>query len=128
MIRYAYNQQVAPAAPFLHVTLRRADGTAELPETPALVDTAADKTVVPWRVVEELQLAPVRTLSVTGFGGVVTSVPAFLIQAVFRTMRPVLVEVLASPGERYVLVGRDLLNTYRIVLDGPELLMEVEQL
>jgi hypothetical protein len=34
-------------------------------------------------------------------------------------------EVAASDGEIYALLGRDLLNHYRVVLDGPNLILEI---
>jgi hypothetical protein len=36
------------------------------------------------------------------------------------------IEVVASPNREYVLLGRDVLNGYRITLDGPEMLCTSE--
>jgi hypothetical protein len=36
-----------------------------------------------------------------------------------------LVEVVASPGESWVLLGRDILNAHRALLDGPQLFLEI---
>jgi hypothetical protein len=47
MIRYAYNRQVEPPAPFVHVTLRRPGQDQASEELPAQIDTAADRTVIP---------------------------------------------------------------------------------
>jgi hypothetical protein len=35
-------------------------------------------------------------------------------------------EVLANRDELYVLLGRDVLNRHRIVLDGPQLVLEID--
>jgi hypothetical protein len=56
MIRYRYNQQVAPPGPFVHVTIRRPADETSVRDIPALIDTAADMTVISWRIVDELQL------------------------------------------------------------------------
>jgi len=38
----------------------------------------------------------------------------------------VTIEVLANRDEPYVLLGRDVLNRHRIVLDGPQLLLDID--
>jgi hypothetical protein len=38
---------------------------------------------------------------------------------------PITVKVVASPDEPYALLGRDVLNKHTIVLDGPNLILEV---
>jgi len=126
MIRYSYNRQVTPPAPFVHVTLRRPDGTGDLSDWPAQLDTGADRSVIPRRVADELGLTQLREVSVARLGGDGMPMPTFLIQATIRQMRPLTVEMLASPGEPYVLLGRDVLNHYRIVLDGPQLAFELD--
>ncbi len=56
MSHYRYNRQVSPPAPFVYVSVCAAvEGTAAA-ECPAQLDTAADLTVIPSRLVEELQL------------------------------------------------------------------------
>ena len=84
MIRYNYNRQVNPPAPFVHVTIERpsADGTTV--EIPAQIDSAADITVIPWRVVEELKLVQFGEQRVGGFGGYTLELPTFLIRIGLR--------------------------------------------
>jgi len=69
VIRYRYNQQINPPAPFIHVALQRLDGAATIADLPAQLDTAADSTVVPATLIEELGLVPFGTVQVLGFGG-----------------------------------------------------------
>jgi hypothetical protein len=40
MIRYNYNQQLTPPAPFVHVTVRPPERGIAVSDLPALVDTA----------------------------------------------------------------------------------------
>ena len=61
-----------------------------------------------------------------GFGGLTASIPTFLIRTELRQLPPLVLEVLASPGEPYVLLGRHVLNRFHIVLDGPKLVIELE--
>jgi len=125
MVRYAYNQQVTPPAPFVHVSVRPPyEGPAGV-EVPAQIDTAADLSVIPGRLIEELQLVPLDSVSALGFGGHLLTLPTFLVELQIRELDPVTVKVLASHDEPYALLGRDVLNRFTILLDGPNLVLEV---
>jgi hypothetical protein len=92
---------------------------------PAQLDPAADLSVIPGRLVDELQLIPLDSLSVLGFGGHLMTSPTFLVQLQVRGLHPVTLKVLASHDEPYALLGRDLLNRFTVVLDGPNLVLEM---
>jgi predicted aspartyl protease len=125
MVRYAYNHQVTPPAPFVHVSVRPpCEGPAGV-VVPAQIDTAADLSVIPGRLIEELQLVPLDSVSALGFGGHLVTLPTFLVELQIRELDPVTVKVLASHDEPYVLLGRDILNRFAILLDGPNLVLEV---
>jgi hypothetical protein len=80
MIRFRYSHQVSPPAPFVHVTIRRHGHEASVQDFPAQLDTAADMTVIPWRIVDELELLQLDEIETLGFGGHVSSVTSFLVQ------------------------------------------------
>lgn len=126
MIRYKFNQQVSPPAPFVHVTIGRPVDEEALPDIAAQLDTAADMTVVPWHIVEAPRLDQLDEVPTLGFGGHITAVPTSLVRLGIRQFEPVVVEVPASRDEPHVLLGRDLLNRYRLVLDGPSLILEID--
>jgi hypothetical protein len=42
-----------------------------------------------------------------------------------HTHPPTPIQILASPSEPWVLLGRDVLNTLRLVLDGPGQVLEI---
>ena len=126
MSRYRYNRQVSPPAPFVHVSVRAVAVNSAVAECPAQLDTAADLTVIPTRLVDELQLDQLGELSILGFGADLETLPTFLVQIQIRDLPSQLVEVLASHDEPYVLLGRDILNQFRIMLDGPNLVLEIE--
>jgi predicted aspartyl protease len=126
MNRYRYNRQVSPPAPFAYVLIRAAVDGATAVESPAQIDTAADLTVIPSRLVEELQLDQLSEFPIVGVDGHMSVLPTFLVQLQIRELPPRVVEVLASSLEPYVLLGRDVLNHFRITLDGPNLVMDIE--
>jgi hypothetical protein len=92
---------------------------------PAQLDTAADMTVIPWRVVDELELQQHDVIETLGFGGHVATATSFLVRLQVHEFEPVIIEVLASRDESYVLLGRDVVNGFRVLLDGPGLLLEI---
>ena len=126
MIRYGYNQQVEPPAPFVYVTLRCRETGKELTDLPAQLDSAADRTAVPGRVVAELGLVRLDELSVSGFGGEVFLLPTYRVELGLHDLEPIPVEVLAYPQEPFILLGRDVLNQHRMVHDGPSLKLEID--
>ena len=121
MIVYLYNQQVTPPPPFVHVTIGSPITENVLPDFPAQIDTAADTTVIPQQLVDALDLDPLEEKPIMGFGGHIVNVSPFLVRLGVRGSEAFAVRVLASEGEPFVLLGRDVLNRYRLVLDGPAL-------
>ena len=125
MVRYAYNQQVSPPAPFVHVTVRPPyEGPIGI-VIPAQIDTAADLSVIPGRFIEELQLLPLDSVSAVGFGDHLVTLPTYLVEIQVREQEAVTVKVLASRDEPFALLGRDVLNRFTVLLDGPNQILEV---
>ena len=126
MIRYLYNRQFTPPAPLIHVTLRCPISGTEIANLPAQLDTAADRTVIPANYVAQLAIVRVRELSIEGLGRNVRLMPTYVIQVGIHDYPPKAIEALADNDEPFVLLGRDILNQYRILLDGPKLALEIE--
>ena len=125
MIHYNYSHRFEPPAPLVHVTIRSQEAGREVTMVPALMDTGAHMTCIPADLVEILSLQEIRRVNVIGFDGVMTSVPTYLVDVSIREERRVSKEVVASHRETTVLLGRDVLNHYRILLDGPNLTIEI---
>ena len=124
-MRYNYNHQMTPPAPFVHVAVAPPTASNAVEQIPAQLDSAADRSVIPWSVVEALHLPQLDELPALGFGGHLVSVPTFLVQLTVRSLPPLTIEAFASREEPYVLLGRDVLNHFRVVLDGPNLVLEM---
>jgi hypothetical protein len=125
MIRYNYTRQFDPPAPFVYVSLRCPLTGVSVHDLPAQVDCAADRTVIPGGLVAVLGLKYVDTIHVPGLGGEILAVSAYQVELTIRALSPHLVVVAAQNDEPYVLLGRDVLNRYRILLDGPGLALEI---
>jgi predicted aspartyl protease len=126
-VRYRYNRQLTPPAPCVYVSLARPDNISlSVRNVPAQLDTAAYMTVVPMSVIDQLQLVQIDQASVAGFGGLVSVVPVFLVRIGIDDYRAETVQVLANRDEPIVLLGRDILNRHRVVLDGPRLVVDID--
>ena len=125
MIRYNYIPYGSQSAPFVHVTLRCPHTASQTEEIPAQIDTGADRSVLPGPVARGLGLVQMGAISVAGFGGTVTTVPTFAVEIALRSFDSLLVKVIASEGEGITILGRDVLNRFRIVLDGPQAAVEI---
>jgi hypothetical protein len=125
VIRYNYNPQLQPPAPFVFVTLRHPLTGAEVRDCPVQLDPAADRTVLPLSVVQTLALPAIGDLPIGGVGGTVEVMPLHAVLLGVHTFPPRLIEAVAHASEQWVLLGRDVLNEYRVVLDGPQPALEI---
>jgi predicted aspartyl protease len=125
MIRYTYNRQVAPAAPFVYVNLRCVETGKEASNQPAQLDTGGDRTVLPGSIVEHLGLIPLDEIPIGGFGGHVTLTRTYRVELGIHQLSPWIIEAIAHADEPFILLGRDVLNQLRLLLDGPQFFLEI---
>lgn len=125
MIRFRYQSQIVPPAPFVLVTLRNPHSNIRHENAPTQLDTAADRTVIPDALARELALPRTGTITVEGVGGFVSTMPLHRAELTLPGQSALVIEVAVSDGEPWILLGREFLNTVRVVLDGPQLLLEM---
>ena len=118
-VTFHYVGSETPPAPYVLVTVARPDGASATADVPAKVDTGADRTVIPTVLAERLQLDEVERREFEGLGGYRVSLALLDVLITVRGCPPVWVTAAGSAGEPYILLGRDVLNRYKIVLDGP---------
>lgn len=110
-----------PAAPVAEVTLRNPDSKQELRSVRMLIDTGADVTLIPRRSIEKIGSTPVAGVNcrLTSFDGTQSAVPAADVAMVFLGKvfqgRFLLIDSDVS------FLGRDILNDFTLVFDGPRL-------
>jgi gag-polyprotein putative aspartyl protease len=126
VIRYRYVEDLTPPAPYVQVRLQNPVTGAEIGAVPAQIDTAADRSLIPESVVQQLSLPQVSAITLGGVGGIQQIMPTYPVNLAIHDLPYRTIEVVASPGESWVLLGRDVLNRYRLVLDGPQLALEID--
>lgn len=125
MIRYNYLSQLQPPAPFVYLTLRNPITGDEQRDVPAQLDCAADRTLLPESIAKRLALPQIGTIVIGGVGGTAQLMPSYPVDVTIHNLPALIVEVVASPGESWVLLGRDVMKVHRILLDGPQLALEI---
>ncbi len=127
MIRFRYAEQLRPPAPFVNVSLRCQATGRQMTSLPALVDTAADRTVLPGNTIEALGLVEDGRCLFQGFSGEVLELPIFLVEVQIHDLPALQVRAVLGEREPYILLGRDVLNAHRILLNGPQLNLEIDR-
>jgi hypothetical protein len=126
VIRVVYNSQKRPPAPFVLLRLANPhDGTA-IADVPAQLDTAADRTVIPVPLLESMGLEPVDDMLIGGLGGTEEKLPIFVVSLAIFSLHARDINVIGHPEEPLILLGRDVLNSHRLLLDGPNLVFEID--
>ncbi|MFN0073492.1 MAG: retroviral-like aspartic protease family protein [Chloroflexota bacterium] len=91
----------------------------------ALIDTGADATIIPRRVLAAQGLQSHRQALLRPYGGPPRTVELVLIDLEIAEMRLPSIEVVSTEvGDEFIL-GRNILNKLHMVLDGPGLQFEV---
>lgn len=126
MVRYRYASQLTPPAPFVNLTLTCPGTSIRVENLPAQIDTAADRTILPKELVQDLELEEDGKFLFQGFTGEVVELPVFLIAVQIHDLPVVLVRAAMGVVETHLLLGRDVLNRFRLLLDGPQRVLEID--
>lgn len=124
-MKLSYERQInGPPAPFLPVQLSFPGQPDRAQDVIAKVDTGADVSAIPAHLIRSLELRVVGSLLVSGFDGHAQTVESYAVRIEFPTEKPIFLTVLAM-DDPYALLGRDALNQFRLLLDGPALTLEI---
>jgi len=111
--------QFDPPAPVAYVTLRHPATGASISNVVLLMDTGADVTLLPRNIVEQLGVVPVENkfYEVEGFDGGTKLAEVVKLELVFlkRKFKGQFLLIDQPTG----ILGRNILNTVTLLLDGP---------
>ncbi|MFQ5340061.1 MAG: retroviral-like aspartic protease family protein [Anaerolineae bacterium] len=114
----AYDQSFVPPAPVLTVDISVVDEPNQRQAVPALLDTAADISVLPDSLVDQLELAPVTETWVEGFEERAVPASVYVVAVHIAGARLHPARVITHSAE-YALLGRNVLNNLFVRLEGP---------
>jgi predicted aspartyl protease len=116
-----------PPAPVLEILLA-SPGVALPNPTPveALIDSGADITVIPKKLVEQLQLKLVDQLPAMGYegGGSEKLADVYSVKIFIRDVGDYIVKVISSDHD-YAFIGRDIVNSWELLLHGKANVFEI---
>lgn len=124
-MRFAYDSNYFPPAPNVEISLAIPDESFKVGPLLAFVDTGADATIVPIRLLRPL-LAPVydrKTLRSPL--GDRRAVDVYLLDVGIAGVRLPVIEIVADAFGHEIIVGRNVLNKVRLLLDGPKQIVDV---
>lgn len=125
MTSYPYDGSRNPPFPVVELTISRPDGVGPVESVRLLADSGADQTLLPDGIAQRLGLVPEDTVAVGGFSGSWVYLDEYEAHLSLGGLPAVSVRVLGgSPGFHSV-VGRDVLNRFKIILDGPNQTLEI---
>lgn len=114
---YQYSNEFSPPAPALPLECSSPLSSSSI-EVLACIDSGADITVIPSNIVSRLELRRAAIITAVGFGGVPAEFPVFSVLATISGKEPLYARAIAWDRE-YALLGRDIINRWEVVLDGP---------
>jgi len=118
-----YDQRFDPPAPIISIKVANPNsGNFELLRMQ--IDTGADISAIPEKLIKELKLTPVRYISSCDYKGRESQELTYFVNISFQEYDFNYTEVISS-GEENALLGRDILNKLRLMLDGKALYFEI---
>jgi len=114
-----YDNSYDPPAPVLRVKIKRPLSNLSM-EILAKLDTGADITVVPQEIIEKLRLVPVSRISVSSFSGQRIFKYSYFADIEIQKYNFSMVEIIGG-RRKNMLLGRNILNKLKIILDGKKL-------
>ena len=120
---FNYDSRINPPAPFLDVQVSDTVDSRQSTVS-AMIDTGSDVSFIPMDLADELDLQFLRVGVFDGIGGEGIARPMFRVFLTVLDSEPRKYEV-AGWHEDFALLGRDVLNRYHIILDGPNLTLTI---
>lgn len=122
---YPYLDTYYPPAPTLEVMLGYPEESLRLGPFMAMIDTGADGTLVPQIWIDELGAPFVDDIRIRSHWGEWRNVQIFTVDLGIGPLRLPAIEVVGDETGNEMVIGRNVLNKLRLLLDGPKTQLEL---
>jgi hypothetical protein len=123
-VKFPYHRNFEPPASALAIEVFAPDDPDRREQVLAQLDTGADISAMPLRLVTVWQMEPLSEIIVSGFDAVPKAVRTYTVGIELPDVHVRRSEVILIAGD-HALIGRDILNRFHVNLDGPELIFEM---
>ena len=118
-MNYPYSRNYHPPAPVVEVTLVSAAENLRVGPLPGFVDTGADGTLVPTPYLDEIHAPTTAEVAIRSQWGERRRVLLYLADVQIAGVTLPGIEVVGDEVSDEIVLGRDVLNRLRVLLDGP---------
>ena len=125
MSHYPYSNEHSPSAPVLEITLGAPGTPPTLGPLEAFVDTGADATLIPMRYLRRIEARKVDQAALRSQWGEHRLVSLYAVAVEIGRHRFAAAWVVGDEIGDEVVLGRNVLNRLRLLLDGPAAMIEV---
>jgi hypothetical protein len=125
MIQFPYDLGSVPPFPYVELIVRAPGANAPGEVVRLFVDSGSDRTVVPATVAIRQSLDFGNLVRMQGFGPGLVTLREYEAELEFAGLPPIITAVLSAVAGLPAVLGRDVLNQYRITLDGPNHQLEI---
>lgn len=126
-MNYHYSHSYFPPAPTIDITIISAAESLRVGPLEALVDSGADGTIIPINYLEEIQAPPTVEMTIRSQWGERHSVMLYLVDIQIGDLLLPGIEVVGDEISDDIILGRDVLNRLRTLLNGPDERVEVSE-
>jgi hypothetical protein len=126
-VNFRYSRNYFPPVPTVDITFITAAEFSRIGPLQAIVDSGADGTIVPINYLEEIQAPPTVEMVIRSQWGERRNILLYLVDVQIGDLTLPGVEVVGDELSDEIVLGRNILNLLRVLLDGPREVVEVSE-
>ena len=124
-MKFAYDQSYFPTAPHIEIWIGVPEESLSVGPLSAFVDSGADATIIPISYIRPLKLEVADRKRIRSPWGDAHIVDIYFVDLGIGDVNLPPIEVVADENSEEIIVGRNVLNRLRVVLDGIKQVVEV---
>jgi predicted aspartyl protease len=125
-MKYPYDTSYEPSFPAVQVALYNNDESLRTTANKALIDTGSDGSLVPISYLQEILAPAITDTRIRSHWGEWRSVQLFVVDLEMDNLRLPNIFVVGDEQGDEIVLGRDVLNKLRLLLDGPANVTDVQ--
>ncbi|MCX6044436.1 MAG: retroviral-like aspartic protease family protein [Chloroflexi bacterium] len=126
-MNFKYNADYFPAAPQVEIRLGIPDQSLKIGPLSAFVDSGADATIIPLRYIRQLDVQAEDTKFIRSQWGESRQIDIYWLDLGIGDLRLPAIEIVGDDRGNEVILGRNVLNMLRVLLDGPKQIVELSE-